>query len=609
MPYKQADYAALRCENGGNVTDLSDNGWLNRRWWIGVLAIWLGISVVMLLVRMPDIAALALGDTDDNLRLAQVRALLGGQAWFDLTQYRLAPPDGANIHWSRLPDLPIAGLILLLEPLLGAASGERWAVALAPLIPLAIGLIAIALIVRRTVSPLAWPIAMLITFCASILMPMWLPLRIDHHGWQLALLAIAIAGLVDPRAARGGATAGIASALSFAIGLEMLIFLALIGAAIALLWVRDETQSRRMAAYGATLGGGAAIGFALFASEFNRLPVCDALSPVWLSVVAGAGAFLVLLAILPLRSWIARIGAGGVAGAIIALGFALAWPDCLARPEGVSAELQSIWLDNVQEARPVYRQGWRRALLIMALPLSGLAGYAIAIFGARSEKRPVAPIIALAALALVAFALLFWQVRTAPAAQLLAVPGAAMLGLYLLPRWRRSSQMLVRVGGTFVALFLITGLWAMGPIAAFPDTDDGGTPENSASTGPSCPDERAYAPIRALPDATILTTIDMAPRLIVMTRHRGIAGPYHRNGAAMLDVFYGFRGDEERLQETIARYDIGYVLICPGMSGEVHYGRDDAESNYARLLAGDEPAGLEPVSLPDDSPFMLFRVE
>ena len=609
MPYKQDNYPALSRNDGGYVTDISDNGWLNRRWWIGVLAIWLGIAVVMLVVRTPDIAALALGDTDDNLRLAQVRALLGGQAWFDLTQYRLAPPDGANIHWSRLPDLPIAGLILLLEPLLGAASGERWAVALAPLIPLAIGLIAIALIVRRTVSPIAWPLAMLITFCAAILMPMWLPLRIDHHGWQLALLAIAVAGLVDRKAARGGATAGIASALSFAIGLEMLIFLALIGAAIALLWVRDAAQSRRMAAYGATLGGGAAIGFALFASEVNRLPVCDALSPVWLSVVAGAGAFLVLLAILPLRNWIARIGAGGVAGAIVAIGFALAWPDCLARPEGVSAELQSIWLDNVQEARPVYRQGWRRALLIIALPLSGLVGYAIAIFGAKANARPVAPIIALASLAFAGFVLLFWQVRTAPAAQLLAVPGAAMLGLYLLPRWRKSSQMLVRVGGTFVALFLITGLWAMLPIAAVPDTDNMLASERADSAGPACPDEAAYAPIRAVPDSTILTTIDMAPRLIVMTRHRGIAGPYHRNGAAMLDVFYGLRGDEARLRETIERYDIGFVLICPGMSGEVHYGRDDPASNYARLLAGDAPTGLEPVSLPDDSPFMLFRVE
>ena len=218
------------------MTETANHGWLNGRWWLGVLAIWLGITALMLFVRAPDIAALALGDTDDNLRLAQVRALIGGQAWYDLIQYRLAPPEGADIHWSRLPDLPIAGLILLLEPILGAASGERWAVALAPLIPFAIGLCAIALIVRRTASPIAWPLAMLVTFCASILMPMWLPLRIDHHGWQLALLAVGLAGLVDPRAARGGATAGIAGALSFAIGLEMLIFLALIGATLALLW-------------------------------------------------------------------------------------------------------------------------------------------------------------------------------------------------------------------------------------------------------------------------------------------------------------------------------------------------------------------------------------
>ena len=35
--------------------------------------------------------------------------------------------------------------------------------------------------------------------------------------------------------------------------------------------------------YAATLGGGTAFGFLVFASYANRLPVCDALSPVWLS--------------------------------------------------------------------------------------------------------------------------------------------------------------------------------------------------------------------------------------------------------------------------------------------------------------------------------------
>ena len=50
--------------------------------------------------------------------LRQVRALLGGQGWFDLRQHRFDPAHGgANIHWSRLVDLPLAGLILLMKPL------------------------------------------------------------------------------------------------------------------------------------------------------------------------------------------------------------------------------------------------------------------------------------------------------------------------------------------------------------------------------------------------------------------------------------------------------------------------------------------------------------
>src|SRR3546814_6750370 len=74
----------------------------------------------------------------------QVRALLGGQDWFDLRQYRLDPPFGANIHWSRLADLPIAAIILALKPLVGGAVAERVAVAVAPLLPMAIAMGAVA---------------------------------------------------------------------------------------------------------------------------------------------------------------------------------------------------------------------------------------------------------------------------------------------------------------------------------------------------------------------------------------------------------------------------------------------------------------------------------
>src|SRR5690349_15434495 len=108
---------------------------LDRHWKLVVLLVWLGFCAWFIFNKWSEIRFFSLGDTDDNLRIAQVRALLQGQGWYDLRQYRLNPPFGANIHWSRLPDLPIAGLILLLRPIFGGAAAERFAVAIAPLLP------------------------------------------------------------------------------------------------------------------------------------------------------------------------------------------------------------------------------------------------------------------------------------------------------------------------------------------------------------------------------------------------------------------------------------------------------------------------------------------
>lgn len=592
-------------EDRGSVHETGRNLDIGRHWRWGVAVVWLTLAAILLTINQPDIAALALGDTDDNMRLAQVRALLAGQGWYDLIQYRLAPPVGANIHWSRLADLPIAGLILLLRPLLGTALGEQWAVALAPLLPLAVGLFALALAARRLVDPRVWPLALLVTLSAGAVMPMWMPLRIDHHGWQLALLAVALAGLADPRRRRGGVTSGLASALSLVIGLEMLAFLALIGAATALFWVRDRTEAPRIAGYGASLGGGSALGFLIFASAANRAPVCDALSPVWLSAMVAAGGLLVLLAVLRASDWRVRLGLAAIAGAALGIGFALLWPACLARPEGVSDQLKTLWLDNVREAQPIYAKDWRAALALVALPFSGLAGYAIAL-GRNWRGERAIHWYAAAALALAGVILLLWQVRLGPAAQLLAIPGATALGWYLLPKLRASRHLLLRVGGTLAALALATGLYAAIPLALFPKPAD---PERAARQAQAarCATRDALAPIAALPEATFLTPIDFTPRLIVMTPHRAIAGPYHRNGAAMLDVLLAFRGDIARARETVSRYGVGYVLLCPRLSEERLYG-DSPASFFARLSAGAPPVWLEPVALPEGSPFRLWKV-
>jgi hypothetical protein len=580
---------------------------LERRWRWWVLLFWLAASALLLYTRWAQINAFALGDTDDNMRMMQVRGLLAGQGWYDLRQYKLNPPYGANIHWSRLVDLPIAGIRLALAPLVGGIAAEKAAVALAPLLPMAAAMAAVAAAARRLVAPRAFALAIAILLCGHSVRAMWSPLRIDHHGWQLALLAISMAALVDPRRARGGALLGVAGALSLVIGLEMLLYLALAGGIAVLMWVRDPAEGRRLATYGAGLAGGCALGFLLFASYANRAPVCDALSPVWLSAAVAGGAIAVGLASVPPRSWPLRLAAAVLAGAALAAGFALAWPHCLGRLEGASPELVRLWLGNVREARPLYTHGYATAIGIAALPAAGLIGYAAMLWRHRRDEAKLVPWAATTAPALLAASLLLWQSRAAPAAQLLAVPGGTALAWLVVGRVLASRFLIVRVLGTVAAFLLVSGILAQQALTLFPQKPRPGMKAvNTANR--LCPTLWALKPVAQVPRGQVLTFVDLGPRLITVTHHDAVAGPYHRNGRDIIDVMRAFRGSADAARATIERRRIDYVLICPGLSESTIYSSQARGGFYTQLASGKVPAWLQPVPLPAKSPYRMWRV-
>ncbi len=155
---------------------------LDRHWLRWVLLAWVAIAAWFLWQRWNAVHWLALSDTDDNMRLMQVRSWLAGQGWYDLRQYRLNPPTGLDIHWSRLVDLPIAALFLLFKPFAGAAWAERLAVGIAPLLPMGVALVALSVSVRRLVASMAWPLAVVFLLGCSSTLLMFMPERIDHHG-------------------------------------------------------------------------------------------------------------------------------------------------------------------------------------------------------------------------------------------------------------------------------------------------------------------------------------------------------------------------------------------------------------------------------------------
>jgi hypothetical protein len=575
------------------------------RWWL--LLFWLAVAGLLIFNRWGGIQGFALSDTDDNMRIMQVRALLAGQDWYDLRQHRLNPPHGADIHWSRLVDLPIAGLRLLMAPFLGGPGAERWAVALAPLLPMLVAIYALAATIRRMVAPAAFALGIGILFCAHSSMGMWAPLRIDHHGWQLAMLALGMMGLADAKRAQGGVVLGASTALSFAIGLEMLLYFALMGGIAVLLWVRDEAQARRLAAYGATLAGGCSLAFLIFASNANRAPVCDALSPVWLSVTVAGGAVALLLAWLSPASWQARLGIAAAGGAAVAGFYAMAWPNCLGRLEQSSPELHQLWLDNVREARPVYRHGLQTAVSIAALPIAGLIGYGLMLWRNRSDPAALAAWAALAAPALLAAALLLWQSRAGPASQLLAVPGATALAWLLIPHFRTSRLMLVRVLATVVAFALISGILPQQIVRFWPQKETRFGRTVNAANG-RCPTMAALRPIAMQPRGQVLTFVDLGPRLIALTHHDAVAGPYHRNQQDIIDVQKAFRGSAENARATIERRGIDYVLICPNLSESTIYQAEAKQGFYMQLMRGHVPAWLEAVELPRGSPYRMWRV-
>lgn len=585
---------------------------LDRHWLSWAVIAWGLVVAWFVYYRHGNIYWLALGDTDDNMRLMQVRALLGGQGWYDLRQYRLDPAlGGLDIHWSRFVDLPLAGLILLLKPFLGTAAAEKWACGIAPLLPLLVTMLALGAAVRRLVSPYAWPLGLIVLMGCTSTMLMFAPMRIDHHGWQLACLALTVAGLADPRRARGGATVGLSSALSLTIGMELLPYCAMAGAIVALRWIWDREEARRMQVYGLTLSGGSSIGFALFASNANQAMRCDALTPVWLSVMVAAGALLFALSLAnPRQRWV-RLALGAAAGVAIAGSFAWLFPQCLGRPEGVSDELYRTWLANVREARPIYRHPFNTAFPIAVLPIIGLIGAVVATRRAwEAESETVVGWAAVALFTAFAGAMLLWQVRAGPAAQMLSVPGATALAWIVVPWFLSRGNVLLRVFGSVAAFLIVSGLFA-GLVVPYLPKDKGkgkGGPDLVGQANAACARVTTLSALNRIPAATMFTHVDLGPRLITITHHNGIAGPYHRNGREILDVHHAFTGPAEGFRPIAAAHKAKYLLVCPNLAETTVYRVRNPNGFYGQLHKGRAPYWLERVPLPEGSPLRLWKI-
>ncbi len=594
-----------------------------RHWKWLTLLIWIVIAVTMVATRWPAIHWLVLSDTDDNIRYVQVKDWLAGQGWYDLRQYRLDPPGGANIHWSRLVDLPIAGLILFFRAFVDQGLADRLACGVAPLLPLLLLMLSLGFIGRRLAGPNGWLLAVLAPLAAQMGLGMYAPMRIDHHGWQLALAVTMLAGVIDTNRLRGGVMAGVSSALSIAIGMEMIVYLAAGGGLIALRWVFRPGAERRMLPYALSLGGATSLCYLLFASYANREMVCDALSPIWVAVFGAASAGMVLLSLAPLRGWAARLAAGAVVGGAVAIFFWLNWPQCLS-PYQISPELERLWLANIREAKPITAQAQSMVVPLLAIPLAGLIGLVWALWDARRDGERLWAWATVGLMMVFATALLFWQLRAGPAAQLLAIPPAAWAAHRLIAMILTGPRR-ARIGaGAGVALLAaIACAYPLYPQVVKLYQEATGTkpkpwrPSAIARTDAikkangRCRTLPALEVLDQLPPATIFTMVDLGPRLIATTHHSALAGPYHRNGATILDIHHAYDGPAEAFRPIAAKHHATYLLVCPNFPEGTIYQSRSPRGFYAGLMRGTIPRWLAPVALKTGMtlPYQLYRID
>ena len=510
-----------------------------------------------------NLSVLRLPDTDDVVRLQQIRDWLGGQNWHDLTQHRLGLAPGLPMHWSRLADLGPAAIIATLTPWAGAARAELIAVLVWPGLLFAVALLLVARIARRLGDPDTAVPAIVVAAIAYPATTVFLPGRIDHHNVQIVLLLAATLGLLT-RTPRALATAGVCVGTSLIVGLEMLPILAALGAILLCRWIGDG-EGTPLAAFGGGAATSLMAGRLLFASDAFAFPACDGFT---------ASAFVAALLLALALPAIATAGLGARNGrrrilvaAMIAIPAAvlalLRSPQCLSPYGAVDPRLAALWLSHVEEAQSVLTAAPATSLGYCGVALAGLVAT-----GWQACRRRSADWAMLAVLLAVALAIGMVQLRGACAAAMLAAPGLASLIATTRAR-----------GGARLAAAWIASAGMLYPLAARALIQSP-LPVPASGRG-DCGSAAAMAALARLAPGTVMAPIDAGAWVLAATRHRVIAGPYHRNAAGNLLSYRFYAARPEQAAPIAAAAGADYVMACVGLPGAV-----DPHSVAAALADG-----------------------
>lgn len=546
-----------------------------RTLWLICLA---GLAFVLLnaLRCLPQIGDLFLAaDGDDQMRLVQVRDWLAGQSWFDSHQYRVLPPEGISMHWSRYIDAGIAAILIPASWLLSPTGADQAALILWPSL-LAAVMVLVTVQGAGRIFGAAGAIGALAVFLSwNKLGGEFVPPRIDHHGAQiLCATAVFYLSLVPGRARLLGLCAGALTAAALAVGLEMLPTLATIWGIVALRHAFGQEGTGDW-----LLGFGPAFVVTAPLLMIGQTPPaewlvlhCDELAPpvILLGAVGAVATAVPVLAGRTFRGPVPRILA---MLAITAAGLWLAFPvlgQCLAGPYAdVTPEVRAIIEGNIVEALPaltILRTSPEIALRIL-LPIPVIGAFALAagwLLRMRLDPVQRTALIQSVLVLLVGLAFAGLQIRAAN----LATPALPLLAGFLFHAFLQIPRDSILRVPAVIALLLAqpTVLGHLAAILRPPSPQPVASADVAAQPAPedrNCRTVEDLAKIASLPRGTVFSTLNMGPAILAFTPHAVTSAPYHRSARAFWNGLGAFQS-LDILRQALVETEADYLVFCRG---------------------------------------------
>ena len=568
-----------------------------------IFGIWVLLSIYLVIGSWPIIRSGSGWDPDDELRLVQLRDFLNGQSWFDNRQYRLNPPDGAPMHWSRLIELPLAAITLLLTPMFGQTVAEIVASTAVPLLLFGAIIMLLAGTAWRVGGERAAIAAAIITAMSVPLSVQLRPMRIDHHGWQIAMAVLALASLFHGHARKAGLVLGAALAIWLHISLEGAPMSAAFFLCLGWQWlIKPHEAARLFWTISAFALSSLVLFFGTQTQGLGAATYCDTVSPPHLLAILAAAAIMIPGLFIAPQSKLARVLTLGAAGGVAAAVFAMRAPECLNGPFSTLDPLvRDYWYVYVKEGMPIWHHDLPTIAFVMAAPIAGLVS--CVVLTRKMDKMDRSKLWVIGFFSLYALVLSLFVSRTASVAAAYAVVPVAALIAHVFGLYRQSGVPKQRIFYVAIMLFLmVPGNFVFALFNVLPQLKSADDARLH-----SCESAQSVATLSDLPRGQFLVPFDMVPMVLVQTAHSVLASGHHRNEKAMHDQIEIFRSHPDVARGLMTARGINYLAVCPDEGELGRYAKKHPDGLWGQIAHGNVPDWLEPLPAKGKG-IMVWRV-